>query len=474
MTGRKNLVAMAALGAVMNGFADLAEDLFATRDPELPQKIFNESEADRDARLAWWKHDRFGMFVHFGLYSVLGRHEWVKSHEKIPDAEYDAKCFNHFNPKNFNAVEWIRAGKSAGMRYVVLTTKHHEGFCLWDTATTDYKITRTAFGRDLVREYVDACRAEGMRVGFYFSVIDWHHPDYTFDGTHPGRPRDSDEAVLAANKKRDMDKYRTYMFEQVRELLTKYGKVDIIWFDYTPKGKYPKTWRDWNAVELVKMVRTLQPGIIIDSRLDLMDTDDGWDFVSPEQIDVASAPEVRGKKVPWEVCHTFSGSWGYYRDEMTWKSPEQLIGILIDSVAADGNLIMNVGPTARGEFDYRAKDRLSVYGEWMHANADAIYGCGAAPAEFKAPTGTSLTYNPETKRLYVHIFKYPCERLSCEFWSKIAYAQFLHDGSEVKVMPPPKQLDKAEGFHPIVFGGFKLPVVKPNVLVPVVECFLKD
>lgn len=453
-------------------FAVASEDIYKERDASLPLRIFAETDAQRSARQAWWTHDRFGMFVHFGLYSMLGRHEWVKKYEKITNEEYDSKYFARFNPVHLDVRAWVKAAKSAGMKYVVLTTKHHEGFCLWDSKLTDYKVTNTPFGRDIVREFVDTCRDENMRVGFYFSVIDWHHPDYVMDDTHPQAPKDvADFAKL--NEGRDMNRYREYMFGQIRELLTNYGKVDIVWFDYTPKGRIPKTWKDWNAVELVKMVRKLQPEIIMDARLDLMDTEDGWDFVSPEQVAVTSWPTVRGRKVPWEACHTFSGSWGYYRDELTWKSPKQLIDLLVGCVSGGGNLIMNVGPTGRGEFDERAQDRLAAYGKWMHANSEAIYGCTAASEAFVAPRGTRLTWNPERKRLYMAIFDYPTGRLDCEFTEKIAYAQFLHDGSEVKVVSPRKQWDKAEGYQPKTYGGFELPVVEPNVLVPVVELFVK-
>jgi len=363
---------------------------------------------------------------------------------------------------------------------MVLTSKHHEGFCLWDSKVTDYKITKTPFGRDLIKEYVAAAKAEGLKVGYYYSVMDWHHPDYTIDRPHPlfGRlhgknlPKEEfDKKLAEMNSKRDMAKYRKYMFDQVTELLTWYGKIDIIWFDYTPKGEYGKTWRDWDAVELVKLARRLQPGILIDNRLDLLDTEDSWDFATPEQYKVSETPKINSVEVPWETCQTFSGSWGYYRDESTWKSPEQLIELLIHSVSFGGNLIMNVGPTARGEFDARACSRLEAFGKWMHSNSRSIYGCTAAPKEFKAPAHTLLTYNPEKKRLYVHLLAYPMGVLSVDFADKIAYAQFLHDGSELFVEEARKGHPQDGGARP---GGIKLPMAKPDVTIPVIEIFLKD
>ena len=464
-------------------FALLALPLVASAGeeyPELPLRIGNETPEQKTERMAWWTHDRFGLFIHFGLYAAPARHEWVKSKEYITNEKYDSKYLPRFNPDLFDAKEWAKTAKAAGMKYAVLTTKHHEGFCMWDTKQTDYKITTTEFGRDLVREFVDAFRAEGLKVGFYFSIKDWHHPDYLVDVTHPLRPKDSkdysDEAFAKLNEGRDWNRYRTFMWAQIRELLTGYGKIDIIWYDYTVKNKkhpnWGKSYKSWDAVNLVKMTRELQPGILIDNRLDLMDTDDGWDFVTPEQFKVSTWPTIRGKRVPWETCQTFSGSWGYYRDEMSWKSVPQLIELLVHSVSFGGNLIMNVGPTARGEFDYRAKERLEGFAKWMHWNSRAIYGCGMAPEDIKAPAGTLLTYNEKTNSLYIHLFDYPMGRLPVSFENRIDYAQFLHDGSElfIKQLPEWQKHNCPEAKDD---GFIELPVLKPNVEVPVIEVWLK-
>lgn len=450
--------------------------------PELPLRITDETEAQREQRMAWWKHDRFGMFIHFGLYSVPGRHEWIKSKEGFSDKEYDSRYLPRFNPDLFDAREWARMAKAAGMKYIVLTTKHHEGFCMWDSDTTDYKITKTEFGRDVVKEFVEATRAEGLKVGFYFSIMDWHHPDYTVDHVHPEYVRirkktterkKIDAELAKLNKNRDMNRYRKYMFAQVEELLTRFGKIDIIWYDYTPKNpRYGKTYKDWDAVELVKFTKKLQPHILIDSRLDLMDTEDGWDFVTPEQYKVQSWPVIRDKKVPWETCQTFSGSWGYYRDEMSWKSVPQLIELLSETVSFGGNLIMNVGPTGRGDFDNRAKERLAGFAKWMRYNSRSIYGCTAAPEGFNAPNGTALTYNPEKKLLYIHLYDYPMGYIPLEFWDKIEYAQFLHDASELKIRRPSFRHGQ-DGGQTKNYGGISLPVLKPDVEVPVIELWLK-
>lgn len=424
----------------------------------------------------WFVHDRFGMFIHFGLYAMPARHEWIKKREAIPDEKYD-RYFEHFNPDLFDAHEWARAAKEAGMKYAVLTTKHHEGFCLFDTAYTNYKITNTAFGRDLVREYVDAFRAEGLKVGFYYSLIDWHHPDFTIDHNHPMR---DDPSAPELNKNRDMKKYAEYMRNQVRELLTNYGDISILWFDFSyPKGdpvRYPclkgKGKDDWESEKLIALARELQPGIIIDNRADLEQ-----DLNTPEQYQAEQWPRHKetGELLTWEACQTFSGSWGYYRDEMTWKSPQMLIEMLCKTVSLGGNLLMNVGPCARGYFDKRATSALSVFGEWMKVNGRSIYGCTMAEPEFAAPAGTVLTQSEDGKRLYIHIFSYPFENLTMKnIGDKIEYAQFLHDASEIKYTegkPAWTAGDAPDAMESVTF--FRLPVVKPDVLVPVIEIFLK-
>ena len=303
---------------------------------------------------AWFRHDRFGMFIHWGLYSMPARHEWVKNIECIPEEHYD-KYFKYFNPDLYDPREWARQAKAAGMKYVVLTTKHHEGFCMFDSKYTDYKCTNTPAGRDLVREYVDAFRAEGMHIGFYYSLIDWHHPDFPIDQLHPRR---KDENAYELNQGRDMHKYAEYMRNQVTELLTNYGKIDVLWFDFSYKKdpKWPEWMKgkgkdDWEAEELIATARRLQPGIIIDNRTEI--EQDLW---TPEQWQPTEwvRHQETGELVTWEACQTFSGSWGYYRDESTWKSPEMLIRMLVNTVSCGGNLLMNVGPTSRGYIDYRA------------------------------------------------------------------------------------------------------------------------
>ena len=232
---------------------------------------------------SWFTHDRFGMFIHFGLYAMPARHEWVKTNEKISEEHYDL-YFKHFNPDLYDPKEWAKQAKAAGMKYVVMTTKHHEGFCLFDSKYTDYKSTNTPCGKDLIKEYVEAFRSEGLRVGFYYSLIDWHHPDFPIDTLHPRR---DDADALQQNEGRDMHKYAEYMRNQVTELLTNYGKIDILWFDFSydgQDGEGDQSWmkgkgkNDWEAEKLIATARSLQPDIIIDNRTDI--EQDLW---TPEQ-----------------------------------------------------------------------------------------------------------------------------------------------------------------------------------------------
>ncbi len=425
----------------------------------------------------WFVHDRFGMFIHWGLYSGPGRHnEWLRTDEHFTNEGYQ-KYFDNFDPDMFDPKGWAKAAREAGMKYFIITTKHHEGFCLWDSEYTDYKITNTSAGRDLLKEVIEAFRAEGLKVGLYHSLIDWHHPDFPIDGFHPYRDEPNWKEL---DKGRDINKYREYLHNQVRELLSNYGKIDILWFDFSyPKreresfGELPGKGReDWGSEELVKLVRSLQPHIILNDRLDLPGS---GDVKTPEQNTPDEPPvDENGNRIVWEGCHTFSGAWGYHRDEMSWKSPKQCIDLLINHVCRGGNLLMNVGPTGRGYLDYRAKAGLQVYADWMKYHSRAIYGCGMADG-FTEPRDCRYTYNRETNRLYLHIMNWPFGHIHLPgLAGKVKYARLLNDGSEILMR------ERQTGVHNNLISQtpegavtLNLPVMAPPVLVPVIELILK-
>ena len=416
--------------------------------------------------LKWFIHDRFGMFIHWGLYAVPGRHEWLKNYEKLTDEQYQ-RFFDVFNPDMFEPKVWAKAAKDAGMKYFVVTTKHHEGFCMFDSHYTDFKITNTAYGKDAIREIVDAFRAENIKVGFYHSLIDWHHPDYVIDSVnYPSGLGKTREELAEMNKGRDQKKYIKYLHDSVRQLLTEYGKIDIIWFDFSfPEPKYPtgKGRNDWDSENLVKIIRELQPGIIINNRLDLPDMED---VLTPEQV----MPEEKVTKHHgayadvWEGCHTFSGPWGYGRDFNTWKSPKQCIDLLINHVCRDGNLLMNVGPNGRGYIEERAMERLADYAKWMKYHSSAIYGCGMAPEEFPEPRDCRYTYNQETGQLFLHVMNWPCFAIHLKnMYGKLQFAKLMLDGSEITFTEDEKRNTVT----------LKVPIIKPDTEVPVIELILK-
>ena len=416
---------------------------------------------------AWFTESRFGMFVHWGLYSLAARHEWVKSREHLTDEDYQP-YFDHFDPDLYDPREWARLAKAAGMRYVVLTTKHHDGFCLWDSAQTDYKSTRTPYGKDLVGPFVAAVREQGLRVGFYHSLLDWHHPEFPVDCHHPQR---GDEEFKAANAGRDMSKYTDYLHAQVRELLTGYGPIDYLFFDFSYAGRQGR-WggkgaADWRSTELLAMVRELQPEIIVNDRLDI-----AGDFLTPEQYQPAAPLRSGGAGVLWEACQTLNGSWGYDRDNFNDKSPDLLVRMLVDSVAKNGNLLLNVGPTGRGLLDPRARETLAVIGEWMRLHSRSIHGCGAS--DLVAPP--DCRYTQRGDRLYLHLFAWPMGHVHLDgLAGRVAYAQLLHDASEV----PTQVVDHEQAADTTTMAGLApgtltldLPIRRPEVSVPVVELFL--
>ncbi len=411
------------------------------------------------------------MFVHWGLYALPARHEWVMNQEETTVEEY-SKYFQRFDPDLYDPREWARAARDAGMKYVVLTTKHHDGFCLWDSALTDYKATNTPAGRDLIAPYVEALRAEGLRVGFYHSLIDWHHPDFTIDGVHPQRNAADVESLNAG---RDMARYREYLHGQVRELLSNYGTIDYLFFDFSyADTRISEFWGgkgsdDWDSEKLLAMVRELQPGIVVNDRLGIP-----GDLVTPEQYQPTEPMMLDGEAVTWEACQTLNGSWGYHRDNLNYKTVDLLIRMLVDGVSNGGNLLLNIGPTGRGSIDPRALTSLEGIGEWMKLHSRSIYGAGPAP--FTAPQDTR--YTQRGNRLYVHLFAWPFEYIHLPgLAGKVEYAQLLNDASEVflkEVDPDQEAFNTIPGGQPPGTLTVKLPVQRPDVAVPVLELYLKE
>lgn len=380
-----------------------------------------ESPEARDARMAWWREARFGMFVHWGLYSGLagtwkgesvgdrGGMEWIQQRVKADTWEYAHEAVPHFRPEEGFAEDWAQLAKDAGCQYVVFTSKHHDGFALHDSEVTDYD-AHDLVGRDLCKEIVEAVRAQGLRVGFYHSVIDWHHPQYDYDAAsslpHPlhGQP--------SPNGPRNHAIYLEYLHHQVRELMSNYGTIDILWWDYSkPENEGPF----WRADELVAMVRELQPAIITNDRLYAIpniEKDDSvgrlhqWkpergDFTTPEQ----TVPSTGVPGVDWEVCMTMNTTWGYSAHDHAWKSTETLLRNLIDIVSKGGNYLLNIGPKGDGSIPEESITSMRAIGEWLKVNGESIYGTTASP--FEPPAWGRYTSKPG--KLYVHVFDWPAD-----------------------------------------------------------------
>ena len=429
--------------------------------------------AQRAERIAWFQQARFGMFIHWGLYSIPARGEWVRSQERISNAAYQP-FFEEFNPKDYDPKAWARAARQAGMRYAVLTAKHHDGFCLFDSKLTDYKATNTKAGRDLVRECLEAFRAEGLRVGLYYSLIDWHHPDFPHFGDrhHPERSNPAFEDVP-----HDFDKYLRYMHSQVEELVTNYGQIDIFWFDFSYDHL---TGEAWHATELVQMIRKHQPQALINNRLEasgegfgnLMSgqpTPYSGDFVSPEQIIPPDGlKDNKGQPVPWEACITMNGSWGFNERDQNFKPAAMLVRKLVECVSKGGNLLLNVGPDARGRIPRQSLDILQQIGRWMQDNSESIYGCGTS----SLPKPDFGRVTRQGKTLYFHIFDNPIGYLPLQGVKagQVKALRLLHSGAQLQVVR-----DWITSNYPdICFTSLGANPVLPDATDTVVKVALKD
>ncbi|MGQ9479641.1 MAG: alpha-L-fucosidase [Thermoproteota archaeon] len=315
---------------------------------------------NRERMVRWFREARFGIFIHWGIYSILGRGEWVMHNERISIDEYE-KLTGQFNPELFDADEWISIFKESGAKYITFTTKHHDGFCMYDSSLTDYKVTRTPFGRDVLRELVDAARRNGLRVFFYYSLLDWHHPDYyplgltgQYSGRRPGG---------------EWEKYLEYYMCQVKELCEKYREVGGFWFD----GWWDKPDADWRLNELYEMIHSLQPSALIGNNHHV-NPFPGEHFQIFEQDapgeNTAGFNKAGISKLPLETCMTINNSWGYNKDDRNYKSSEELVRILKKVNMLGANLLLNVGPLPTGELDPEQVKRLREIGEYLERNED--------------------------------------------------------------------------------------------------------
>ena len=385
-------------------------------------------EQDRENRLEWFREARFGMFIHWGLYAQLGRHEWVMNRERIPVDEYE-RYADSWKPEPDAARRWAKLAKQAGMRYMVMTTKHHEGFCLFDTKLTDYNAAKRGPGRDLVAEYVQAARAEGLRVGFYYSLMDWHHPD--------GARCKTDESAR--------ERFVEYTHGLVRELCTNYGRIDIMWHDVN----WPLSPEEWESAGMNAMIRDLQPSIIINNRSGLPE-----DFGTPEQH---ITPEKGGRA--WESCMTFNESWGYTPIDRNWKNAWQVVAMLRQVAAGGGNLLLNIGPTPEGHVPEHCENVLVQVGEWLREYGPSVYDASDVREQDWLLTG-AFTFKGSTA--YFH-----CNRWS---GSELAIGGLVNKVLFARLMNGP-ELRFTQEYDRLVIHG--LPEQSPNPLSTVIQLELE-
>jgi alpha-L-fucosidase len=360
---------------------------------------------DKDVRMKWWREARLGMFIHWGLYSIpagkwgdkTNYGEWIREEAHIPVGEYE-HFRDQFNPVDFDANKWVKMAKDAGFKYIVITTKHHDGFCLFDSKYTDWDIAHTPFKRDIMKEMADACHRQGIKICWYHSIMDWHEPDYL-----PRRSwEEADRPVDGAN----FDRYDDYLRNEVTELLTNYGPIGVMWFD----GQWESTWSDKYGKPLYDLCRKLQPNVIVNDRVsqhgnEVLDSESETlgDFTTPEQY----IPPTGLPGVDWETCMTMNDHWGYNAYDPAWKSNETLIRNIVDVASKGGNYLLNIGPMSNGEFPPQAVERLNAIGQYMKVNGSAVYDTTASVFE-NLPWGRSTTKRVGgSTTLFLHVFDWP-------------------------------------------------------------------
>ncbi len=385
----------------------------ATAQPQ--HEAVGETAIERDLRMQWWRDARFGMFIHWGLYAVPagewegrpidGIGEWIMAYANIPVEDYEPLA-DEFNPVAFDATEWCRIAKEAGQEYLVITSKHHDGFALFDSAVSDYDVVdRTPYGRDVLEQLAGACKREGVKLGFYYSILDWHHPAQ-FVNPEADNPT-SGHASNAIHPDRKAE-YVSYMKGQIEELVDRYDPK-ILWFD----GEWVDWWTEEDGKDMYRFVRSLKNDVLINNRVGKgregmagLNRGPGYagDFGTPEQ----QIPDTGLPGVDWESCMTMNDTWGYKAQDDNWKSPETLIRNLIDIASKGGNYLLNVGPKADGTIPEESVERLAAMGRWLNVNGEAVYLTTASP--FDQPEwGRFTKRDPST--LYAHVFDWPSSRV---------------------------------------------------------------
>ncbi len=356
-------------------------------------------------RTQWFEDARFGLFIHFGAYAVEGRGEWIRSRERLSIEDYQPSI-DGFQPTKFDAEAWADQAAAAGVGYAVLTAKHHDGFCLFDSELTDYTIMQNGYGQDIVRQFLDAFRSRGIRVGLYYSLLDWHHPDYPAfdDENHP------DRGDPAHRDGRDLDRYLRYMHGQVEELVTGYGALDILWFDFSYQQLVGDAWR---GGELMDLIRRHQPAIIVNNRMDagaggfgtlVTEAPAPWagDFACPESLVPAGGViGADGSAVPWETCLPHNNHWGWFEGDEAFKSTTLIVRSLAQTVSKGGNLLLNVGPRPDGTIPEPSVMMLADVGRWMERNGESIRGAGMA--DIPKPEWGWYTAKGDT--VYAHVLE---------------------------------------------------------------------
>jgi len=412
----------AALLLPLSAFAQTAP--VDTGDAHDGQALLGSQSPESVARrLQWWSEARFGMFIHWGLYAQDGCHwkgqdgktEHMMRHLKIPLVEY-AKIATEFNPTKFDAGEWARIAKGAGMKYMVITSKHHDGFAMWKSASSDYNIVaRTPWKRDPIKELAEATRKEGLKFGVYYSLgRDWQDPDVpTRDGYRSNTWDYPDES-----KKVFARYFERKVKPQVKELLTQYGPIAVMWFDT------PEQITKAQSEELLRLIHGLQPDTIVNARV--------GNRLGDYAVEEQKIPEG-GEPHPWETCMTLNGHWGFHKTDQNWKPAETLVRHLVDIASKGGNFLLNVGPTGEGLIPAPSVERLAAVGRWMKVNGDGIRGTGACPQKFawgrctRRPTADGST-------LYLHVFDWPADgKLVVPGAGKVASATLLATGKRLAV-----------------------------------------